>query len=285
MALLDEAQKAEVLSEKPVVMPAFNVGGDKINIVFPESLRKKPVPFVSFSARGKGNSSPIYLPIPPGISFGDGMSYSTLDLGIIGTIGAETITQIANQDSFAGAVGAGLGALAGSVVNKAKKLNAAAAASIIARNIPSIGSGVADNIDFATRQVIAPNTNTTFQNSNIRQFQFSFKLVSKTKKEAIAIDDIVNTFRRGMYPKGNDVVLAYPATWSIRFRNGDGSENQFIPKIYSCYLTALSATFNGSTNLYHEDGSPVETDISVSFQETRALRQDDIEKLELARKK
>lgn len=222
--------------------------------------------------------------MPPGVTFADNMAYSTLDLGIIGTIGNETINQISSQKTIAGAIGAGIGGLAGSVVNKAKKLNAAAAASIIARNIPA-GSGVADVIDFSTKQVIAPNTNTTFQNSSIRQFGFTFKLVSKTKKEAVAIDDIVNNFRRGMYPKGNDVVLAYPSTWEIKFNNADGSENKFISKIYSCYLTSLSATFNGSTNLFHEDGSPVETDVNVTFQETKALTQDDIETLQLDRKR
>lgn len=265
-----------------VKLPPFVVPGDKVQLIFPESLRSKPVPFVSFIARGKGSASPIYLPIPPGVSFGDNMSYSTLDLGIIGTIANETINQVASQNTISGAIGAGVGGLVGSVVNKAKKLNAAAAASIIARNIPA-ASGIADVIDFSTKQVIAPNTNTSFQNSGIRQFSFTFKLVSKTKKEAKTVDDIVNTFRRGMYPKGNDVVLAYPATWEIKFRNADGSQNEFMSKIYSCYLTSLNVVFNGSTNLFHEDGSPVETDVSVSFQETKALTQDDIETLELAR--
>jgi len=281
----DLTDLAKAAAEKAIVLPPFRVTGDKINLVFPESLKKKPVPFISFTAKGKGAVSPIYLPMPPGVTFGDNMSYSTLDLGIIGTIGMETINQVANQSTISGAIGAGIGGLAGSVVNKAKKLNAAAAASIIARQVPAIGSGVADVVDFSTKQIIAPNTNTSFQNSGIRQFNFTFKLVSRTKKEAVTIDDIVNSFRRGMYPKGNDVVLAYPSTWEIKFNNSDGSTNQFIPKIYSCYLTSLNATFNGSTNLFHEDGSPIETDVSVSFQETRALRQDDIEKLELDRKR
>jgi len=282
MAIDSELKSREGLGEI-VRLPPFRVSEEELSIVFPESLRSKPVPFISFATRSSGSNIPIYLPMPPGVTFGDNMSYSTLDLGIIGTIANETINQVASQNTIAGAVGAGVGGLVGSVVNKAKKLNAAAAASIIARNIPA-ASGIADVIDFSTKQVIAPNTNTSFQNSGIRQFNFTFKLVSKTKKEAVAIDKIVSNFRRGMYPKGNDIVLAYPSTWQIKFNNADGSENNFIPKIYSCYLTSLTSTFNGSTNLFHEDGSPIETDVSVSFQETKALTRDDIERLQVDRK-
>lgn len=278
---IDSKKLREGLGEI-VMLPAFQVNEKKLNIVFPETLRNKPVPFISFTTRSSGSNIPIYLPMPPGVTFGDNMSYSTLDLGIIGTIANETIDQIASQNTIAGAVGAGVGGLVGSVVNKAKKLNAAAAASIIARNIPASGN-IADVIDFSSKQVIAPNTNTSFQNSGIRQFNFTFKLVSKSKKEAVVIDEIANVFRRGMYPKGNDVVLAYPSTWEIKFNNADGSENTFIPKIYSCYLTSLTSTFNGSTNLFHEDGSPIETDVSVSFQETKALTRDDIERLQVDR--
>ena len=275
---------SKATSNDIVKLEPFIVREEELNLVFPENLRNKPVPFISFTARGSGASIPICLPMPPGVTFGDNMSYSTLDLGIIGTIASETINQVANQNTIAGAVGAGVGGLVGSVVNKAKKLNAAAAASIIARNIPASGN-IADVIDFSTKQVIAPNTNSSFQNSGIRQFNFTFKLVSKTKKEAVAIDKIVSNFRRGMYPKGNDVVLAYPATWQIKFNNADASENKFIPKIYSCYLTSLTSTFNGSTNLFHEDGSPIETDVSASFQETKALTRDDIERLKVDRNK
>jgi hypothetical protein len=213
--------------------------------------------------------------MPPGISFNDAMSYSSIDLGIIGQIGTETITEVAKQTSLTGALGAGVGALAGSIVNKARKLNAAAAGSIIARYTPG-ASALADNIDFSTKQVIAPNTNTTFQNSTVRQFQFTFKLIGKSEKEAKEIDRIVSVFRIGMYPKGNDVILQYPSIWKIDFNDATGSSNTFIPKIFSCYLTSMNAVYNGSTNLYHGDGSPIETDISLQFQETRPLTQDDI---------
>jgi hypothetical protein len=54
----------------------------------------------------------------------------------------------------------------------------------------------------------------------------------------------------------------------------------YLPKIWECYLTALSVSYNGSANLWHTDGAPIECEISVSFKETRALRHQDIRNLD-----
>ncbi len=245
---------------------------------FPQDLASSKLPFVKFSTPEAAEKVNICLPIPPGLSIGDGMSYSSVNLGIIGSIMAETMTQMSKQTSVSGVIGAGVGGMVGSVINKAGQLNAAAAASILSRKFGY--ERVADTIDFNQRQVIAPNTNTTFQNSNVRSYAFTFKLVSRSKKEADSIKKIVNLFRKNMYPEGKDVVLSYPSVWKIKFYNKEGTENKFLPQIYESYLTSLTATYNASTNIFHEDGSPVETDVSISFQETRALTKTDIRKLQ-----
>jgi hypothetical protein len=232
--------------------------------------------YMSFSVRlGKPGAREIYLPIPPGLTFSDSMSYSSLDLGILGSIGQETLNAMDNAKSISGAIGAGIGGLAGSLVNKAKKLNTAAAASIAARQFRQ--EGIANTIDFSKKQVIAPNTNTSFQNTGIRSFGFNFKMMPKSKGEGEMITKIIKTFRENMYPKGSDVILTYPPIWSMKFYDGmTGRENRKIPKIYECYLTAMTATYNGTTNMFHADGSPIETDVSVQFQETKALTLADI---------
>jgi hypothetical protein len=278
MSLIDTAQKiARVTNSDTVIMPPFSAAESKI-LAFPDTLRAQPLPFVLLTAQGKTSSPAISLPIPPGLTIGDGMSYSSINLGIIGTIMAETMTQMGKQTSLAGVVGAGVGGMVGSVINKAGQLNAAATASILARKFGF--ETVADTVDFSQKQVIAPNTNTTFQNSNIRSYSFAFKLVSRSKKEAETIKRIVDSLRENMYPEGKDVVLSYPPIWNISFYDRDGVVNPYLPKIFDSYLTGMTATFNASTNIFHEDGSPVETDVSLSFQETRALTKMDIQKLE-----
>ena len=195
---------------------------------------------------------------------------------------SETMTQMSQQNSVSGVIGAGIGAMTGSIINKASKMNAAAAASILSRKMGF--ETVADTLDFNQRQVLAPNTNTTFQSSNIRSYSFSFKLVSRSQKEAASIKSIVNTFRANMYPEGNDVILSYPPVWEIRFYNEDSRENAYLPKIYQTYLTSMTATFNASTNIFHRDGAPVETDVALSFQETKALTKNDIKTLASGRR-
>ena len=251
--------------------------GYRPRLCFPAELThsKNNWMFMSFGVRiGKPGAREIYLPIPPGLTFSDSMSYSSLDLGILGSIGQETINAMDSAKGIRGVIGAGIGGLAGSLVNKAKKLNTAAAASIAARQFRQ--DGIANTIDFSKKQVIAPNTNTSFQNSGVRSFGFNFKMMPRSKTEAEIITAIIKTFRQNMYPKGNDVVLTYPPIWSMKFYEGSGRENRKIPRIYDCYLTGMTATYNGTTNMFHEDGSPIETDISIQFQETKALTLSDI---------
>jgi len=275
--IANSAQQSFRESEKEkVLMQPFRVGDSRV-LAFPGDIRSKDLPFVTFTAFGKTSSPVIALPVPPGLSIGDGMSYSTINLGIIGTIMAETLTQMGKQDTITGVLGAGVGGMAGSLINKAKQMNAAAAASILARR--GGFETFADAVDLSQRQVIAPNTNTTFQNSNIRSYAFTFKMVSRTKAEAATIKRIVEVLREYMYPEGKDVILEYPPIWSIEFNDREGTVNPFLPKIYSSYLTSLTTSFNSTTNIYHEDGSPVETDIAIAFQETKALTRGDIKAL------
>ena len=59
------------------------------------------------------------------------------------------------------------------------------------------------------------------------------------------------------------------------------TEMEHLPKIFSCYLTNCAVTFNATQNSFHQtDGSqqaPVEVDMNVTFQETRALTRPDVE--------
>ena len=83
-----------------------------------------------------------------------------------------------------------------------------------------------------------------------------------------------------MYPIANDLILTYPPIWSIKFFDGsESSENKKLPGLYDCYLIGMSAVYNGSGNMFHADGHPVETEVQLTFEETRALTLADISKL------
>ena len=80
---------------------------------------------------------------------------------------------------------------------------------------------------------------------------------------------------------GNFISLKYPPTWNIQFLNGiTGEDIPYLPKIFECYLKSLSSNFNPTANVWRQGGSPIETDVTVEFIESRALTYDDIKSLE-----
>jgi len=142
-------------------------GSSKQIVAFPQELRgNSNLPFIMFSAIDTEFS--CSLPLPPGITFSDSASYSTIDLGLIGTAVVDSIGKL-NQAAAAGSsrMGAGLNGLVNNVRRTAGEMNGGAAASIAARKIPGLSEGTADQIDFANKQVIAPNTNTNFNVNTI----------------------------------------------------------------------------------------------------------------------
>lgn len=253
---------------------------DSAIAVFPRELRedRKDWPSVCFSTENQF----VFLPIPPGLTFSDTIAYNTINLGILGPTLLDAVSKLtsvlsSNVDQMQ--VNAGLAAMdiyAG-IKNRVLSGNAAAAASIAARKIPGV-SEFADKIDYGNRQVLAPNTNSAFESPGIRNFSFTFKMVPKDKGDTEAIRNIVNFFRKYAYPEGNTIFLKYPPIWTIKFFNGS-ERNMYIPGIYGCYLTSVSSTYNAGTNLFHADGSPVEVDVALTFQETKVLTRAEIDKL------
>jgi hypothetical protein len=214
--------------------------------------------------------------MPPGIEISDSMSYSTIDLGIIGDVISDTVKAATGKDSFKSSLEASLSTFTDKTIGKIKSTNAAAAASIAAKY--SGMEGIANSINFGAKQIIAPNTNTTFQGSNIRSYPFRFKMVARNKAESDVVKQIVSSFRQYLYPKGNDLLLEFPGTWLISFVYGsnESAKNSYIPEPYRCYLTSFSSTYNSSNNMWHDDGAPVEVDIAMNFQEVKALNQSQI---------
>ena len=77
---------------------------------------------------------------------------------------------------------------------------------------------------------------------------------------------------------GQTISLGYnfPKKFQLSFEY-DGGEIPGLAKIKPCYLRDVSTTFNSSQMAMHEDGNFMEVDMTLSFQETAALTQSDIE--------
>ena len=110
-------------------------------------------------------------------------------------------------------------------------------------------------------------------------------MVARSPGESDLIRQIQSKFRHFLYAsrggENNTITLEYPPVWTVKFMNMDsGTENIFIPRIYSAYCTSVNTNFNATGNVYFTDNAPLEVDLEIQFQETRALNRHDIEQME-----
>jgi len=256
----------------------YNSGAE--GLMYPLELRSQADrPCIEFTAydtsSGDVQLKTIWFPCPAGIEINDQATYNTIDLGALGGALNSAMEAAGGADTLRGAVGA----TANNLVNQVKSARAGEITALAAMALPGYG----DKLQFKAKTILNPNTNTNFTGNAIRSFNFTFKMIARSEQEAKQIQQIHKTFRKYTYADSNgnqqNLTLRYPPVWRIRFLDGQKNENKYIPKIYSCYLQNCTSTFNSQGATFHTDGSPLEVDITLSYQETRVLTRFDIETL------
>jgi len=221
-------------------------------------------PFIRFTInQSKGTEKiSIYLHQPPGIQVTDGANYANFDMGILK--GGFSMAMNLAKGGSAGVSEADIFATA--LIAKDKILSPGG-------KIESITSASALKAGVATN----PYTRTAYESTNIRGYSFGFKLVASNSEESAQAQAIEKTFRKFLYPKrAGAIALVYPPLFTIEFYSA-GQQNEFMPKIKPCYLTALDTTVNESTAAMHKDtGAPIEVNIGLTFQEERTLVRQDL---------
>ena len=256
--------------------PGYSSGAE--GLMYPLELRNQADrPCIEFTAydtsSGDVQLKTIWFPCPAGIEINDQATYNTIDLGALGG---------ALNTAFEAAGGAGnvvdkASGVGKSLVNQVKSARAGEVTALAAMALPGYG----DKLQFKAKTILNPNTNTNFTGNSIRNFNFAFKMIARSEQEAREIQRIHRTFRKYTYADSNgnqqNLTLRYPPVWRIRFLDGQKNENTYIPKIFSCYLQNVTSTFNSTSPTFHTDGSPLEVDITLGYQETRVLTRFDIE--------
>ena len=112
-----------------------------------------------------------------------------------------------------------------------------------------------------------------------RTHDFAFNFFPKAEGDAKAIRNILQDLENGMLPrmagppikKGRTLSAPFfmaPRHWTIDFLNGDGTENTYLHKIKKSVIKNMQINHDpNSTISLHEDGSPVQTTLALSFQE------------------
>jgi hypothetical protein len=246
-------------------------------LIYPEELRSKtgfrPMMRMKCIESNSGENLDIYVPIPTAIGFSDGASYDDAVLGIIGGSAMRAARGL-------GPKGTDIGGAVNAAVDQGKSLlnSGRNVKNLIAGALEIAGGGIGDEIksgvSIGIGTTLNKNITTEFTGVGVRSFTFSFKFVSKSETETQVINSIIKGFRANLYPMGDLLALKYPPKWNIEFLNS------VLPRIFECYLTTLESNFNPTINAWHTDGSPIETDVSVTFKESRALTYEDIASLE-----
>lgn len=213
--------------------------------------------------------STVQLYLPQGLQIGDKVEYENADLGAVG----------------AAIAGGGSGQEAGAA---SESLFSEDVQKKLLGDIVSKFSAKAGQIA-AARNRISPNPNTRalFKQVSLRSFAFSFKLVPRSETEAENIKEIIQFFRKEMYPTDIETTIG-EQTLSLGYNFPDRFlvemiyDNEIVgPKIAPAYLDSFSTNFNASSQTFFKskDGKNYfsEIDINFTMTESKALSRKDIE--------
>lgn len=222
------------------------------------------LPFIRFCIKPSEGAKKIsiFLYQPPGFSVSDGANYANFNVGSIK--GGLNLLNSAMSGKGPNITNADVGAFA--MMGKDKLMGGSSTIDKITSS-GAIAMGVATN----------PYTRTAYESTNVRAFNFSFKLIAENKKESDMAMNIERTFRKFLYPKrAGSVALVYPPLVDIEFY-AEGNINPYMPRIKPCYITSLESTFNeGSTAVHKDTGAPLEVNLTLGFQEERVLVRQDL---------
>lgn len=262
---------------------------------FPIEQDEKYKAQVRFMAKGSSGSfgGIANLYFPEAVNFSDGLVYDNANLGVAGEIarlatsGDEGRNKLINQAKSAGtAVAAQAANLRNMKLNNADKFeqfgnNLSGVGELFSLGVqgftediaPAIASGVA-----AGTQVTAnPHKRSVFRDIAVRTFSFSFLMSPQSSAESSSIENIVDFFRENAYPERilDGLGYKFPSKFYITFFY-DGRKMSQAPKLLPCYLTSVNTVINPRSASFFADGKANEVQLSMSFQEERALNKDDI---------
>jgi hypothetical protein len=129
----------------------------------------------------------------------------------------------------------------------------------------------------AIGQAFNPQLQVLFTSIGFRTFQFDFTLTPYSQEEAVAIYNIVKTFKYRAAPEivSNGVMTQgiyqkIPDRFNITFYS-NGKENTKINKIAQCVLTNINVDYAPISWATFGDGSPVQTKLTLQFQEIELI--------------
>ena len=146
-------------------------------------------------------------------------------------------------------------------------------------------SGAREAIEIGRAEVIADRMQLAFQGVDRRTFSYQFKMTPRDSREADEIKKIVHAFKFNMMPEFTDSTkrdtLNYPATFDIEYHYR-GKNNTYLNRVSECFLEKMDVSYGGDRyktfDPHNSEGAPpVETSISLTFQEIEIMTREKID--------
>jgi len=132
--------------------------------------------------------------------------------------------------------------------------------------------------------ILNPNVEMMYEGPRLRNFSLSFKMTPRDEPEAKSIRRICNRFKKAMLPTyGGEAadleattLITVPDLCQVTYMKGS-NRHDYLPLFKLCAITNVSINYtpDGSYATY-SDGSPVATELRVSFSETKLVFGDEI---------
>ena len=130
-------------------------------------------------------------------------------------------------------------------------------------------------------RVLNPNAEMLFQGPVIRDFNFSFLMIARSKREGDEIRKIIRFLKLGMAPKFRSTTyLKNPDIFTLHYKNGTTDDdilntvNRFNPGGLALTTMAVDYAPNGYWSAY-KDSQPVAVKMDLSFTELRPIYEQD----------
>jgi hypothetical protein len=112
-----------------------------------------------------------------------------------------------------------------------------------------------------------------FRGIDFRSFQYDFFFTPRSQAEAAAVRNIIQAFRFHSHPELNTaggIFYGAPATFDIQFMH-KGAINTKIQQVATCVLVGYDVDYAPYGWSTYTDGMPVQTRLTLRFQETEIL--------------
>ena len=221
------------------------------------------------SERAMETLGSVILPIPPGLSDQNTVSWNQSEMNNLQMQGAAAAQEVMRQQA--------LGDLSGKEAQKLLDQLAGGEASeqiksYLTGQIPGIDAKAGDVLSRSQGQVINPNMEMIFNGPALRSFGYTFRLTARSREESNVIRKIIRFFKQGMSVKqsvGSGIYLDAPNVFDASFQSGYGSNGHpFLYKMKRCALTSFGVNYvPDGTYMTLPNKSMTAYEISLQMQE------------------